>query len=204
MNWNDLSKAWRSQPAPAMDAGVLVALEKEFAHRQAKLARQLFWRDIREATAGVLVAAVFARVGWTMGAHGWPISVAVLLMLGLSGYFVRERVRTRRAAPGPEAALLERVETEIAEVRRQRDLLGSVLRWYLAPCLAAAAILVTTVLVYAPVPAGIKFAVAAAAAAICGLVGWAVVVLNHRAVARELAPRLQELEELRKQLANFQ
>lgn len=202
MNWNDLKQAWERQQIPEAAAPVDAMLEQEFATRQRKLSRSLFWRDVREAAAGVFVAAVFARAGWQMGRHGWPMAFAVLLMLVLSGFFVWERVRVRQSRPEASAPLLTRLDAEIGEVRRQCRLLRSVAVWYVAPCVAAGTIFGVVVSVYSPLPVIVRAATLVAMIAICVLCGWGVVWLNRRAVRRGLEPRLRQLEELRNQLVD--
>ena len=44
----------------------------------------------------IFVAGVFAYTGWQMGKDGRPIGLAVMFMLGLTGFFVRERIRAHR------------------------------------------------------------------------------------------------------------
>ena len=146
MNWNEMKGVWQGQSGPALAAARLAELEREFTARQRKFARMRFWRDVSEAAAGVLVAAVMASVGWRMGAAGWPIGLAVLAILGLSAFFVRERVRARRAEAAPGAALRERVEREYAELQRQHWLLSRVAGWYLGPSFLAGGIFGATVL----------------------------------------------------------
>ena len=200
MNWNELSEIWGRQPVAAWREETWREIERTFAAKQQAAARRLFWRDISEAGAGVLAAGVFAHVGWQMGRGGWPIGLAVGLMLGLSVFFLRERVRTRRARLGPEQPLLVRLEAEIGELQRQRRLLQSVAGWYLGPCFAAAGIFGATVLAHAPLPVVATAAVGVAMAGVMGGCGWAVLALNRRAVRRGIDPRLAELEALRRDL----
>ncbi len=200
MNWDELEKTWSAQKLPAWSAERLAEMEAGFAAQQRKLERTLFWRDLREAAAGVFVALVFARVGWYIGRHGWPIAVAVALMLALSGFFVRERWRARRRRPGAEAELLTRLNGEIAELERQEWLLTHVASWYLGPILAAAAIFGGTVLVNAPPPAPVKWVTGAMMVGVFAATSVFVVWLNRRAVQRTIAPRLLELREWRSAL----
>ena len=199
MNWDELKQVWGGQPMPAESGRDCVALEQEFAARHRKLRRTLFWRDLREAAAGVFVAAVFARVGWLMGRHGWPVAIAVLLMLALSGFFVWERVRARRAEPAPDAPLLVRLEAEIGELRRQHFLLSRVATWYFGPCVLAGAIFGGTVIAQAPTPAVVKVLAGGVMVTIFALSGWGVIAINRRAVRGTIEPRLQELEMLRRE-----
>lgn len=204
MNWDELKSAWTRQTAPALAGGSMKELEREFVAKQRRRGRTLFWRDIREAAAGVLVAAVFARTAWAMGAAGWPIGFAVLLLLGQSGFFVRERFRARQRMAPVDTPLLPRLEVEIREQERQLDLLRNVGRWYVAPLLAAAVIFGATVVMNAPVPWIGRLIAGAAMAAILALGTWVVIHLNRYAAERVIAPALEELRSQRAQLLKIE
>lgn len=204
MNFDDLKDVWNRQALPDWKSLDVAALEREFAAKQQKLARTLFWRDLREAAAGFFVAVVFGRVGWHMGRSGWPIAFAVLIVLGLSVFFLLERVRVRRQRLGADASLVARLDAEIAEQRRQRRLLSGVAVWYLGPIYLAAAIFMATTLAHAPVPMRARLISAGFMVLTFALTGWGVVWLNRRAVRRVIAPRLQELEQWRQSLISSQ
>jgi hypothetical protein len=200
MNWDELKGVWRGQADERSSAPDLRALEATFAIRQQKLATQLFWRDVREATAAVLVAAVFGYVGWQMGATGWPMVIAVALLLALAGFFVRERWRVRAESAGPDAPLLARLDAEIAEQHHQRRLLQTVGWWYLGPSLGAAMILIVVVVAHAPLPQAARWVAGGVMTGIMALVGWAVLALNRRAMRESIEPYLRELETQRAEL----
>jgi hypothetical protein len=164
------------------------------------MARGLFWRDGREAAAGLVAAGVFAYTGWLMGRQGWPIGFAVALMLGLTGFFVRERVRAHRRRLGADATLLAKLEADTAELRHQRRLLLSVGKWYLAPCIAAGTIFGGTTMVGAPIALSAKLLAGVIMLLILTLTCWGVWALNRCAARRTLEPRLRELEALQRAL----
>jgi hypothetical protein len=200
MNWDDLRKVWDQQILPEWTAPDLAQLEREFSTKQRKMTRMLFWRDIREAALGIFVAAIIARTGWKMGAQGWPVAFAVIMLLGLSAFFIRERVRARRAQPAYDAPLLVRLDAEIAEQRRQHHLLSHVVGWYLGPILSAGAIFGATILVRAPLPVMPRVAAGAMMIVILAVSGGATVWLNRRVVKRVVEPQLRELEAWRQNL----
>lgn len=200
MNWNDLKTIWSSQDLPAGPGADLATLQRSFETKRRKLARGLFRRDVVEAAAGLFVSGVFAYTGWQMGKEGWPIGLAVMLMLGLTGFFVQQRVRAHRQRLGFDAPLLAKLETESAELRHQRRLLLNVGKWYLAPCIAAAAIVACTALVHAPIPLAPKLLAGGIMLLLLALMCWGVWALNRRAVRRQIEPRLEELEELHQSL----
>jgi hypothetical protein len=202
MNWNDLKTIWSSQDLPAGPGAELAALRSSFETKRRKLARGLFRRDVVEASAGVLVAGVFAYTGWQMGRAGWPIALAVGLMLGLTGFFVQQRVRAHRQRLGADAPLLAKLEADLAELRHQRRLLLNVGKWYLSPCIAAAAVVAGTAIVHAPVVLSAKLLAGAIMLVLLALTCWGVWALNRCAVRKQIEPRLRELENLHQSLLN--
>jgi hypothetical protein len=202
MNWNDLKTAWDNQSLLAGPGADLATLQDGFESKRRRLARILFWRDVREAAAGLFVAGVFAYVGWQMGRVGWPIALAVVLMLGLTVFFVRERFRAHQQKVGADASLVAKLEAEIAELRRQRGLLLNVGTWYLTPCMGAAAIVAATTLIHAPKPLAAKLAAGLIMLIFLALVSWGVWALNRWAVRKQIDPRLEELEKVHQSLCS--
>ncbi len=200
MNWNDLKTIWSGQKLSADPGADQAELQRTFETKRRKLARGLFWRDMREAAAGLFVAGVFAYTWWQMGKQGWPIGFAVVLMLGLTGFFVRERVRAHQQRLGADAPLLAKIEADLAELRHQRRLLLSVGNWYLAPCIVAAAVVSCTALVHAPIALSAKLLAGVIMLLILALTCWGVWALNRWAVRKCLEPRLEELERLHQSL----
>jgi hypothetical protein len=196
MNWNDLKSVWAGQSLLSGPYADIAALRDEFEAKRRRLARVLFWRDVREAAAALVVAGVFAH----MGPVGWPTALAVVLMLGLAGFFVWERFRAHQQKVGADASLVAKLEAEIAELRRQRGLLLNVGTWYLAPCMGAAAIVAATALIHAPKPLAAKLAAGAIMLILLALVSWGVWALNRWAVRKCLDPRLEELKKLHQSL----
>ena len=201
MNWNELKSVWRHQEGSVLSDADLASLRQGFEAKHRKMARTLFWRDIREAVAGFVAAGFFAYVGWHRGRSAWPMALAVALILGVAGFFVTERIRSHRMRLGSEATMLAKIEAGIAELRRQRNLLLNVAVWYIAPLFAAWAIVLVTLIVNAPARQKhhplilICYVIIAVP-----LMTWGVRALNHRAVRKKIEPRLEELERLRREL----
>ena len=204
MNWNDWELIWRRQEKPAGVTVDVAMLRQTFEAKRRKLARSLFVRDIAEAAAGVFVAGALVYMRWHMKSAGLPIVIAVALVLGVTGFFVRERIRTRRQRLGPDAPLLAKLDADIAELRHQRRLLWNVWPWYLGPLAIAWAIVVVTAIANTDAigremhPLVIGFIVGYFV--LCLLLFWAVWAVNRRAVRTQLDPRLDELAKLRRQL----
>ena len=209
MNWNDYEAVWKRQELPVGSAADLAGLRATFETKRRKLAATLIFRDFLEAGAGLLVAGVFAFVWWQIGPPAWPMAFAIALILGVSGFFVRERFRARRQRAGAEASLVAKVEADIAELQHQRHLLRTVWKWYLAPCAGAIAIVAATLvrILILKAPPGFLTAFWEHPAALAWIIFYFAVVLpvffwgawalNRRAVRTGIDPRLEELEKLR-------
>ncbi len=205
MNWSDYEAIWKQQELPVGTGADPAALKATFETKRRKLAATLFVRDIVEASAGVIVAAAFALKWWNQGKAGWPISLAIILVLGVTGVFIKERIRTHRLRLGAEAPLMARLEAEIAELRHQRRLLLSVLTWYVAPCVGAILIVLGTGALNARTDALaprwlFEGPVLGAYLASVGGLAWFAQWLNRRAVRKQIEPRLAELEKLHRDL----
>jgi hypothetical protein len=198
MNWDDWEYVWKRQELPLGAAADVEVLRRTFARKSRKLAKALLVRDVMEASAGVVGCIAFGFMWRGLGRAGWPIGIAMLLILGVTGSFVRERLRSWRNQLGSDAPLLVRIEAEIAELRHQRDLFLGMWRWYLAPIAAAIVIVGFTIrqsrpawdIARDPLFLGGYFAFVA-------VLMWSVWKLNLRAVRERVEPRLVELEKLR-------
>ena len=212
MNWNDYEAVWKRQELPVGVDADLAALKKTFETKRRKLTATLFVRDIAEASAGLMVAGVFAFAWWQMGMAGWPMAFAIALILGVSGFFVRERFRARRLRLGADAPLLAKVEADIAELHHQRHLLLNLWSWYLAPVAAAVVIVGATIvrILIAKAQPGFLPALWENPAALVWIIFyvamilplcfWGVWAINRRAVRKSIEPRLAELEKLHRDL----
>jgi hypothetical protein len=208
MNWNDYEAIWKRQELPVGALADIASLKSSFETKRRKFAATLLVRDLLEAAAGLLFAGTMAKVWWHMGAQGWPLSGAILLILGISGFFLRERFRARAIRLGPDATLLAKVDADIHELRHQRRLLLNLWRWYLGPCLAAMAIFIFAVA--RAIPASFWSALRTHPSAIAWIVLYLAVVvplcfwgawaLNRRVVRKGLEPRIAELVKLRTEL----
>ena len=201
MNLSDFEAVWKRQELPRGAEADLAALHASFATKNRKLAATLLVRDLAEASAGIFVAVVMGFVGWKLGRTAWPVAVAVAMILGVTGFFLWERVRAHRRKLGAEATMLAKLDADIAELGHQRRLLLSLWKWYLAPLAAAIVILCLTIRAHLPAwsPAREPWFMGGyflLMAALMVVVGW----MNRQAVRRRIEPRLVELEKLRSDL----
>jgi hypothetical protein len=201
MNFNDYEALWKRQPLPLGWVADPVQLRATFEDKSRKMNAAFRGRDLAEAGASLLVIAAYAYFWWQVGSGGWPLAFGIMLILGVGGFFIRERLRVRRQLLGFDAPLLAKVDADIAELRHQCRLLRTVWAWYLAPCIGAMAIQFRVIYHRSPAWSPVRepwFLLG------CGVFLAAVIVavwlMNQKALRTRLEPRLAELEKLRREL----
>ena len=135
MNASELEQLWRTQrpfePSSeniAQIAGSVSALDRKFR-------RRIWWRDLREIAAVIILAVWFGLSGQT-----WLRWLAVASVLFVASWFIRSRIIVRPAREIP--SVTERLQQMIRETETQIHLLRSVLWWYLLPCAVALFVMV--------------------------------------------------------------
>ena len=201
MNWNDYEAVWKRQELPVGADADLVSLRATFETKSRKLHAALLAGDFAEAGAGVIVAGAYAFFWWQVGRSGWPLALAIILVLGVSVFFIRERLRARRGRLSVDAPMLAKVEADINELKHRRRLVRDMWAWYLAP-IAAAMIIQFFVLAQRPALRDLMRDpfILAGFGVFSALMFWFAWFINHRAVRKQIDPRLKELEKLRRDL----
>jgi MFS family permease len=197
MNWNDCEVIWKRQPLPLGEKADVGELRRRFDEKHRKMAAAIFARDVAEAGAALLVAAVIGFLWWKTGTHGWPFGLALLLVLGVGGVFVRERVRARRSPLGPDAPLLTKVAADIAELRHQRELLLRMRTWYLGPVFAAGMVVSLVITIQSSPWSVVRspwFQLVFTGGYL--LLSWFAWIVNRREIRQRIDPRITELEKL--------
>jgi hypothetical protein len=123
----DIKAVWRSQipEAAAISLADIRARARKFEGRIGR-------RNLAEYLASLVVIFAFAAIAWTT--PGWMVKLGGVLVIAGTLYMVWRLYRdgsTRRAPAGASAQTL--LDFHRGELVRQRDLLASVWRWYLAP-----------------------------------------------------------------------
>jgi hypothetical protein len=180
----DLQAIWRSQ-----EPTLRVTLE-DLQRREAKLARHVRVRNGMEYAASALVVFVFGRMLWSMpSSRGTvPVRLAIFAIFVALGYVVLQLKRHGTALPPPPsgASLADYRAHHRASLVRQRDLLRSAWRWYVAPLFAATLLFyVAVAMTVGPVLARPRVALLfagllAGTAAFYALIGWANVRVARR------------------------
>jgi len=201
MNWNDYEAVWKRQELPVGVEADLANLKNTFETKRRKMAAALLVRDWLEIGACGVVVVSYGFYWRQIGPAGWPMGVAIVLILGVAAFFLRERLRARSRRLGVDVPLVTKVEADIAELRHQCRLIRSLWVWYLAPCAGAMAIHCWMIIQRSPAwsplrhPLGM-FCIGIILAATIGFV----CVINRHALRKRLEPRLAELEKLHREL----
>lgn len=197
---------WKRQEQPRGADADVAQLAQTFDATSRHFARTLFWRNLGEASAGLVVAVVFTLVALRLKHVAWPVFLAVGLVLAVSGFFLWEMARARRMRARPDAPLPVKVAGDIAELRHQRRLLLSLRGWYLLPLAAAMVLFGVSVGLNDPMSAyllkePIVIGALATYAGLCAGLFGVVWMANRTAVRQRVEPRLAELEKLRDALS---
>ena len=205
MDPEKLQQAWQSQPGGSqihIDADVLI---REVRRNQHSFKATIFWRDLREISAAVVVLVVVSLDVVFRGVRqNWPWLLMCVGAAFVAGYILFDRRRQRRNAPHYEGALMSHIEQSLRDVEHQIWLLKNVFWWYLLPLALGALI-----------PNFYFFATSLATRGLHAILGpfirnnvilfaifYGAYLLNQFAVRRGLEPRRQELLATRRSLLN--
>ena len=209
MNFDDWKDLWQKQPQPPPpDAAAVKALLRRVRAEAHAFDRTILWRDLREVFAALLVFWLFARKAQALAVAGTPAWNLVLawlaaaLPLGVAGFLVIDRLRTRRLRPQNTGTVLSEIDHALAELRHQHRLLMGVAWWYLLPlAISTALFMVHPVVKAGPArPAGLVLIVFTAV--LLAAINYPLWRLNRRVAAKSLAPRIEQLEHERRDFAS--
>lgn len=194
MTLEEYREVWQRQEAAGPERKDEEELLARVKRRAEAFERKIFWRDLREIGAAVLVAGLFGW--WAVSADTLLVRAGALVVVAGAGLIAWRIRRARRDGSAETAArpVADRIRAEIRKVDAQIELLETVLWWYVAPPALGLALMIvgggssgwSTLLQLVGV----------------GVAGSAVWWLNHRAVRRGLRPRREELAEQLRQVEN--
>lgn len=211
MNWNDWELVWKRQELPVGANAELAVIKRTFEAKRLNLGRGLsLWHTV-EGWGSVLIAFAYAFSWRKLGHDAWPIGISIVLSLGVSAVFLRERLVARRYRLGSDAPLLDRTEAYLGQLRHQRRVLLNIGTWYFFPLLAGGVIAAGTAhgILSLREPPGFTadvWADPAARAWVIALLGVTTVatlaarVSIRRDVGKRLNPRIDELEKLLREI----
>ncbi|GAB5562567.1 MAG: hypothetical protein SynsKO_42140 [Synoicihabitans sp.] len=198
MNWSDYEAAWKRQDLPEVDNADILDLHDTFQDKSRKLAGILLVRDWSEIIASGFVIGFYIFYWGQVGAEGWPMALAIGLVIFIATFFLRERLRCGRIRERAEAPLIKKIEADLLELRYQGRLLNNVLWWYVLP--ACGAITLHGVVIMRHLPEWNLLNTTPGRLVFGGIVvslGYLVWWMNRKVVRDQVEPRILELEKLR-------
>ncbi len=207
MNFDDCQSLWQKQPLPttprANSAALAATIRRVRADARA-FDRTIFWRDLRECVAALLVFLFFAheaRAKTLAGASSWTLWLAAALPLGVAGFLLIDRVRAHRR-PKEATTVLASLDHALAELRHQHRLLMNVIWWYLLPIALATALYMADSFIVSTTSWPGRIIGGGICAAMIAAVNYPIWRLNRRAATLYLAPRIVRLEIERRDFAD--
>jgi hypothetical protein len=183
MNFDQLAEVWRSEAAeaparsPAEEAAAVRA-------KAAELERDVRRRDWQETAVALAMVPLFTW--WAVRAPN-ALSALGAAIVAVSCVLIPLRLRAARSpAPDPGLPVAWALKAELARVRAQERLLGSVAWWYLAP------LTVGCILFRAGGPESTRYKVAYAAVAVA--VAGVILCLNLFVVRHQLRPMADQIQ----------
>lgn len=183
MNFDQLGEVWRREAggAPARSPAEEVAAVRARATELARIVRR---RDRIETGTALAMLPVFA---WRAATAQHPLAALGAAIIAAACVLIPIRLHAARGGdPDPARPVAVALRAELARIRAQERLLGSVAWWYVGP-LALGLLLSTAG------GSGPPLSRAAYAASVVALSVW-VLRLNRRAAREELRPVAEELE----------
>jgi hypothetical protein len=130
MNASELEHLWQRQKPIELSPENIARIAATVDTVDRKFRRRIWWRDLREIAAVLILAVWFGLSGQT-----WLRWLAVASVLFVGAWIIRSRIVVRPDREMP--SVIERLQQMIRETETQIHLVRSVLWWYLLPCAVA-------------------------------------------------------------------
>jgi hypothetical protein len=191
---DNMKNLWQSQPAEP----TRIRLE-DLRKKMNKFDRRIFWRNVREYAAGVMVIAAFGFYEWRL--HGLLLRVGSGLMIAGTLYVMYQiHRRASLQSASADLGLSTCIQFHRKSLERQRDALRTVWSWYLLPFVPGFAVFLlgSTMSQWAAHPGNLGHFVIASliSPTLVAAVFFAIWELNRRA-AEKLQTQIDELDALR-------
>lgn len=194
MDFDELQTAWQSQESEPMITVHPDTLLKVVERNKRSFELTIFWRDVGEVGASILVAVACVFFG-TIG-FGWPFYVFAVSAASVGGFMVIDRIRQKKRTPAFSEPLRTCIERSLSQLNHQVWLSRNVFWWYLLPA-GGGMLFAFADCVYLLRPRlWIDLPVFLGLFVLCAAVFWDVYRKNQRAVRKEFLQRKQELEAL--------
>ncbi len=132
MDWNQQRASWQTSNQTSQAEDLVIKVRS----KQSDIYKRIVWRDRLEILVAAILGPVFIGIGLFKLLTGgfWPGIFAAFL--GIWCFVVIARLRWARRheqVPGFNQDLHAFLSAELQAMRRQRDMLKSILWWYLGP-----------------------------------------------------------------------
>jgi hypothetical protein len=191
---DELRALWREQKSkePLMSTQEVMRLDSKFSRRVGA-------RNVTEYATAALLAVYFGSVAVIPGHTGAVSRVGAAMIVGAALHAVVELRRRGTALPPPavDAPTQVYVEHHRAQLTRQRDLLATAPRWYVAPFVAGTLVYVAGIAIDVlgrGAPMGVVGLTLAGVLAVLTAVFVGVLFLN-RHVTKRLSKKIDALDE---------
>jgi hypothetical protein len=186
MNDQELKRLWQQQPLPAEEVkrgeDIILTVKKKMR----EFNRTIFWRDVREVAACIIIVIVFLpgffKPGAGLSKAGCLVEVLAAVFIGCR--LVLSKRKFDRLTAGD--SLREHLLLERRKLDNQIHLLRTVLWWYILPVYIGAVMFTFGL----DRPLAGKLTFTSVYALVCAGIWW----LNQYAVRKQLLPLKAELE----------
>lgn len=159
-----------------------------------RLHKAIKYRDLREIIAAMVVIPVFTFYTYTIP---FTLSkIASVLIILWTIYVVIRLIKTKKSKPSAfTESYLEYLYKTREYLNVQKQLLDTVLYWYILPCIA---LMFLFLMGFIGIPEKVTYIIITGTSGVA--LGIIVYFLNKRAVRKSFLPRLEKVEELLKVL----
>ena len=190
MNPSEMENIWNKQKAIELTGENIAKVAAAVCAVDQKFRRTIWWRDLREIGAALIMAGLVGLTGQT-----WLRWIAAASCLFVCAVIIWSRIAVRERSR--EVSVVDQVQQMIRETEMQIQLGRSVLWWYLLPCtVAVAAVALDRALATGRLSREVDPVNLASFVVTVGAVYGVIYWLNQRAVRKQLEPRRARLRNM--------
>lgn len=194
MTFDELRKTWQWQKNDTEIRVTSDILFREVQGNKKSFEATIFWRDVREVGAGILL---FGWVGhFAITSKTWSLFPLAFAGLFIAVSMVIDRIIQKRRSPVFGDNLKGCVQSSLSQVEHQIWLLRNVFWWYLLPVLIGAMVITAQLAWEWRDNSSLFWPHVIISTAIWTFLTWGIYKLNQYAVRKYLQTRRQELAEL--------
>jgi len=194
MTFDELRKTWQWQKNDTEIKVTSDILFREVQGNKKSFESTVFWRDVREVGAGIVL---FGGCGYSsITSKTWALFPLALSGLFIAVYMITDRIIQKRRSPVFGDRLIGCIESSLFQVEHQIWLLRNVFWWYLLPVLIGAMVITAQQAWEWRDNSSLFWPHVIISTVIWTFLTWGIYKLNQYAVRKYLQTRRQELAEL--------